>query len=245
MLDQLRALMVDQNSGADRNLAEALLPEISLTETNLTNTTHNALQAILEGEFHLCFVSDKVPPKEAEMFIRDVSSLKRKQECIFIQVRDQLPADFDRTSLKDMGFQCIISKTCSHDDKTILKNALQEYFHSCEIKRRVQNVDHAMKMALGEIDRAAENVRRGRKPDGHKLSLNFVTNQTEFDHCVLDEYYTTLEKKVEDSKPADAAELEIPSEVLRRALPCLSSKFYSGASHRVWKKLTKRYGKKV
>ena len=244
MWEELRALVVDQESGAAEALARALHPEIKIGEIEIATSTHHALQAMLESEYHICFVSDKLALQDATVFIRDVNKLHRKQECAFVQIRDSLPSDFDCASLQAQGFQCVISKVGTYKDKEGIKATLKEFLHGQEINKRVVNIDGAMKMALTAIDNAAEDVRRGRKLALNRLSLDYIANQTEFDQKVLTQYYETLEKKAEQALPAETAKLEVPLEILGRKLPHLKRNEYSGASLRVWKKLSRRYGKK-
>jgi len=121
---------------------------------------------------------------------------------------------------------------------------MKEYLRGQEIKRRIVNVDQAMSVALDAIDRAADNVRRGRKPELNKLAMDFMAYQTTYDESVLSQYFQTLSEQSEAAAPAETDKLEVPSAVLNKQLPHLKGDKYTGASHRVWKKLTRKFGRK-
>jgi len=240
----IKALVLDSSAGAAELLAATLRRDFDFAEVEFTNTTHKAVQSFTESQYNLCFISDAFSLEETQVFMRDLAKIRRDDNCLFVQVRDAVPDDVDRRSLRDSNIFYIISRRGTHADRVGLEEALVQVLFAKKLEEKVTTVNDTMQMVLTEIDRAAEDLKRGREAKINKLPINFVDYQTDFHQRVLDEYYEALSDKAESAAPNEIDRLDVPEGVLSRQLPNLSKDTYNGASHRVWRKLKKKYGTK-
>ena len=241
---EIKALIVDSSPEAADALAKSLRPDIEFGEIEYTTSTHKALVSLIENSYQICFISDQINMVDLSVFFRDISKVSQEKPCVFVQVRDSVSEDFDRECLRELGLSYVISRRGTHIDRSGVKDALKDAFFKHKLKEKVINVTDSMHMVLAEIDRAAEDLRRGRHSRIKKVAIDFVGGETKFDRKVLDEYFDTLSDKAEQAPPDDEKQLEVPTDVLARELPELRQQTYTGASRRVWHKLKNKYGRK-
>lgn len=241
----LKALIIDKQVDDAKNFIANLAPEFEFKTVEVVRSPHQGIQAFLSEHFEICFIADLFSEEEIEGFIKDFKSVPNFDSCVLVQLRLSISANEKRDSYKQKGFPYIISRQGSDIDKNGLKKTIDKLLKAIEIKKRVLNIDDAMKVALRKIDEVAEAAKRSSKA---KLSLQtfpmeFMELQTEFDKKVLEEYYEVLDKQTESAKPNNITYLYIPEEVLgKRNFPGLSQSGYTGVSSRVWKKMKKKFG---
>lgn len=242
---KLNILIIDKQIEDANNFLEALKPEFDFVEVEIARTPHKGIQSFIEKDFDLCFLADLFSEEEVESFIKDLSGVDQSRLCVPIHLRLNIAANERRDSYKQRGFPYIISRQASELDKQGLEETIRKLLKDKEIQRRVLDIDDAMKVALREIDKLAESIKRSSsaKLDIKKFPMQFMELQAEFDEKVLEEYYNTLQKQTENAKASNVTHLYIPEEVLaKRYFPCLSQDGYTGVSHRVWERLKKNYG---
>ena len=244
-VQQIAALVIDQSTDSAQELLRALQPEVQFAASDFTESLRKAVLSHTEEEFQICFVSASFGEAETESFFKDMLQLKRTATCLFVQVRDSVPEDLDRESLKKVGFSLIVSRKGAHQDKEALQKLLENRFYLQEVKKRKVSVDDMMAMLLKEIDRAATDHRRGVHRKMAAIPMDGIDLDTKFDPEVLEGYFDALEKRTGEALPRLVERLDIPEEVLQRALPGLTKNGYTGASHRVWELLANKYGVKI
>lgn len=241
----LKVLVVDKQIEDANNFIANLAPEFEFECIEVVRSPHKGIQAFLSDNYDLCFVADLFSEEEVESFVNDLKSVPNSGTCVLVHLRLSIPANERRDSYIQRGFPFIISREGSELDKDGLKKTITKLIKDKEIKKRVLNIDDAMKVALRKIDEVAEAVKRSSRT---KLSLQtfpmeFMELQTEYDEKVLEEYYEVLEKQTETAEADNVTYLYIPEDVLgRRHFPELSQSGYRGVSSRVWKRLKNKFG---
>jgi hypothetical protein len=241
----LKVLIVDKREEDALVFAERMRPEFDFALTDTAKSLHQAIQILIEEEYDLCFVADLFNEDETQSFLKDLNNIGKDQQMVLIQLRLDVAANVKRDSYKLHGFPCLISRKADQNDKTALEECIRELVKRKEIVKRVLNIEDAMRLALKEIDRVAETQKRGATSnyDLKKFPMQFMEMQTEFDQEVLMQYFKTLDSQTENSKANNVQHLFVPEEILKkRYFPGLNQASYTGASHRVWEKLKKKFG---
>lgn len=240
------ALVVDRKEDNAESLLDALQPEFIFDELDFASTILNAIDCFEGVQYAVCFLSDSFPLAELNAFFEDIGSMNRDLNCVFAQVRESIPAGFDRYSLQTIGIDIVISRAATQQDKAGLQEAITKKSNASEVKERITDMSQALDILLREVDRRAENKKRGRnKKDAGTEPTAFIAMQTNFDEQVMARYYQTLTRKTYIARPSLADTLEVPQQVLERQLPRLTRSGYDGASSRVWEKLQRNHGVKV
>jgi len=244
-IQDVAALVIDGTADGAKGLVHALEPELKFTFVDFTSSLRKALMSHSEESFQVCFLSEKFPAADTEAFFKDLKSVKNAAQCVFVQVREEIPEGFDPASINALGFRAVISRRGTHADKVNLTKVLEDSFYTREVKRRKKDVDLGLNKLLREIDRAASDIRRGVPRKLAAIRMEGIEIDTAFDPQVLESYFETLSKQTAESPPRTVEKLCIPETVLRKSLPHLTADGYTGASHRVWKILAARYGVKI
>jgi len=239
---QIAALVVGPNSDEAQDFLRALQPDVQFAASDFTATLRKAVITHSEDNFEICFVCETFAEEDVTGFFNDMRQMGKDKTCLFVKLCNSLPEEFDRASLAPLGFGTVISAKGTAADKEALQSALQNRFHVKEVRQRKVNVDDMMESLLKEIDRAASDHRRGVHRKMIAIPMDGIEIDTEFDMAVLDSYFESLHKKTEGAAPRTIERLEVPDEVLRRALPGLTKEGYKGASQRVWELLSAKYG---
>ena len=207
-------------------------------------TLPDALQLHINEHYDLCFLNDELPQQHLETFIKDYGKLERGESCVFAQLRDSVGSDFNRTSLRPIGFTTVVSRQIDQADKVALEYALQLRGRYVEVQRRVANVEKAVEVLIKEIDRLSKQKQRGKQGILKAIASRFIAEQTSYDQEILQRYYTELIEKTANISAPKATKISVPEEVLKHQLPGLKKDGYDGASDRVWDKLVKAFGLK-
>ncbi|MDC0358279.1 hypothetical protein OAO01_05625 [Oligoflexia bacterium] len=242
MENKLIVLFIGRDIEAASDLTKVYGSDFCFEECDFTNKLHKAIQSVRDIAYNLCFISDQYSMAETRSFFADYEKLDKDQVCVFVQVRDQLEKDFDRTSLSAAGFTTIISRIGTHADKETLRETLKTLLFQDAIREKKITVEVALDIVLRDLDKVARERKRGRDCKLDKLAVDFIALQTEFNEEVLQKYFNQLAEKTGEAEPQNQHEVKIPTQVLQRQLPNLKSNTYTGASSRVWAKLLKRYG---
>jgi hypothetical protein len=75
--------------------------------------------------------------------------------------------------------------------------------------------------------------------------MDGIELDVQFSEKVMQSYFESLEKRTGEAQPRTVDRLNVPAEVLKRALPNLTKDGYKGVSHRVWELLAQKYGVKI
>ncbi len=243
-LQALSVLIVDKSSARARELQEALQVEFQFEEIDFTNTPHRAIQNLMEEDYDLCLFADIFKEEDYQGFFRDLQAHGMLSKGTFVLVFEENEKLFDFEGPKSLGFQAAISRRATHEDREKLKELLIVDTPESRLRRKVMSVDKALTLALKEIDRAAETMKR--TGSGHyklnKLSRDFIDWQTSDDSRVSDEYFRSLTERTQVATPNNTIALQVPQKVLKKRFPGITEDSYVGSSHRVWKKLKNRYG---
>ena len=240
----MKALAIEKRENLAQDLSSVLGPEIIFDGFDFTSSPLKAVKSHDEEEYQICFISEAFPTEDLGPFFDDIRAMNRDLGCIYVQVRETIEPGTDRTQLKELGVDFIVSRAGTQRDKEGIADCISEKLGNDEIKRRVLDVSSAMDVLLRQLDIAAENKKRGRADHMQldKLAMDFIEMQTQFDQEVLQRYFQTLTKKAESAEPSIASALDVPKEILEKDLPKLSKHGYKGASHRVWQKLMQLHG---
>ncbi len=238
----IAALVVGPSADDAQDFLRALQPDVQFAASDFTATLRKAVLSHTEDNFEICFISDSFPDEDVSSFINDMKQMGKDKTCLFVKLCASLPEEFNRGSLEPQGFGTVITNKGTAADKQALQSALDNRFYVKEVRKRKVNVDEMMESLLKEIDRAAMDHRRGVHRKMIAIPMDGIEIDTQFDMAVLDSYFESLQKKTEGAAPRTIERLEIPDEVLKRALPELTKDGYKGASQRVWELLSAKYG---
>lgn len=244
MPEQIKTLVVDTVPASASQLYEVLKPDLVLSECEQVSSLFDAVRAISDSFFGICLICDAYKPEDLKAFFGDVLKLDRGKNCLFVQVRESLASQFDRSSLSAIGFRTVISRKGHADDRRSIIEAYKAMGHSVEVRKRVNDVDTTMGLLLDEVDRISEDRKRGRSSKFNTISPDFIADQTSFDTEVMESYYQKLTEVAETVAPQEYQGVEVPDAILKKNLPHLSKDNYSGVSTRVWAKLKKKFGVK-
>ncbi|MCB0354059.1 MAG: hypothetical protein KDD64_11055 [Bdellovibrionales bacterium] len=234
----------DASGALAQQLIDAYGDEYDFGEVEFTTSLLKAIQSLQEGSFDICCVAASYSDEEIREFFLDFNKLQLEKACAFVQVHSTLEPDFDRDMPKQFGLHGIISLQGTHVDREELSQALVDWKHEKEIVEKKIDVEGALNVVLRDIDRAARDLKRGKKQKMNQIPSEFISIQTDFDEEVLKSYFNKLSVKTEQSEPEEADLIKVPEEVLKKNLPFLEEDKYGGVSQRVWKKLLRKMGEK-
>lgn len=238
----LNILIVSPRAELAQQLTDTYGEHFAMGDCHSTRSLHKAIQSHREDDYDMCLIWEDYPEEELLGFFSDYERLSKRNYCVFLQVKKEIPENFNANSITALGFLAVISPKATHADREKFEEVLVDNSFEEEVYRRKVDVNEALDVALREIDKAARDTKRGRKANLNTLSLDFIAMQTDFDQEVLNKYYENLTTKADEAQPENVLTVKIPNKVLERDLPKLSADRYTGASDRVWRKLQKRYG---
>jgi hypothetical protein len=244
MTTTLNGLILDTQMFALEELDAALQPEIQFEYLDIVNSVHKAIQYHMDMDFQICLISEQFPREELKSFFADYEKLAKKSVCVFVQFRDHLNADFERTSLKNIGFSTVITKNGTKDDKDALEIALKEYWNQKEYEEILGGLPDVVGYLMGEIDKIALEKKRGKDKDLSTIFSDHLKDSSKKFDGLRQDY---LEKLIETSDNAQAfktTKLDVPENVVSKQLPGLTKEGYKGQSHRVFNKLLNIHGDK-
>lgn len=244
MPEVIKTLVVDSVNGSAEELSKILRPEIEFAESEQVSSLYKALQALDDCYFGLCLISEMYGQNDLDVFFNDIKRLQKNKGCLFVQVRELIPENFDRSSLSDTGFPTIISRKGTFGDKEALLAAYNSLVHAKEVRKKITDVKTSMDLLLHELDRVADDRKRGRQTKFNSVPGNLVSGHTMFDPEVLDNFFEKLEATAAAMPAEEIEKLDIPEKLLKEGLPGLSKEVYQGVSRRVWQRLKKKYGVK-
>ena len=189
---ELRSIFVDRNSDRVNQLVTNYRSDIRFQVTDFVNSAHKAVQSIVEEPYHVWFIDESVPAEEANVLFSDVGKIEGREKCVFIQVREEIPEEFNFEQLQQLGYDQAITRKGTHQERTGLAQLLAERFRETEVEVRKFNVGSTLKMVMDAIDTAASNRRRGYKSSVHTLPVEFVELQTSFADEILEDYFEML-----------------------------------------------------
>jgi len=239
---EAKSIIIDRSIEEAEVLQAKLLPELKLTGIDIRKSLLKGIHAFREEAFDVCFISDGFDEEEVKAFFSDVKTLSRENGCVFVQVRDSVKEGFNRTELRQIGFDLIISRKINENDKSALCEAVIALLSEREIKRKVFDVDMAVKLIVAEIDRVWKDRLRGVKRSFTRTMLSdFMVDEVGFHADVLEGYLAALEKYTQTPPPDMTTTIAMPEELVD--LPGFKDGSYSGVSLRVWEMLKDRYGR--
>lgn len=238
----IRGLFIDKTPEGPEAVACAMLPNITFETLDSCDSFHKALQKNFSETYDVCVVSDDFAVKDISAFISDIKKLEHGKDCIFIQIRKDVHAGSDRTSLTDVGIDSIISRALDESDKEAFEKAMAVRMHMAEIQERVRDLKPAISLMMKEIDDVARDRKRGINRSLSTIAGDLVKMAYDFSDKVMEGYVDTLSEKTKEAAPETASKLEVPDKVLKRNLPKLTEESYKGASSRVWKRLLNKFG---
>ena len=241
----LKALLIDGSMTiALEELEASLRPEIEFEYLDSVNTVHKAIQYHMDMDFQLCFIGDKFPPGEVTSFFSDFKKLQKGEGCVFVQLRDQVSASFDQRSLVSLGFNAVVSKKGTAEDKKVLDEVLQPFILQVEYQEIKSGLTNIVENLMREIDKVALERKRGKDIPLNSIYADHLRSSSEKFSQLQEDYLEKLVDRVEKAVPFSSPKLEIPETITKKNLPHLSRTTYAGQSHRVFDKLLKMHGKK-
>ncbi|MCB0333234.1 MAG: hypothetical protein KDD55_07020 [Bdellovibrionales bacterium] len=232
----------DRSGRLAKAINEAYSPHYTFGELQYTTNLHKAIQLFREEDFHLCFIDSQFEEDDIKAFVKDYNELGKDIPCAFIQVHQIVKGELDRMMPKMLGFHAVISTQGSAADREDIDEALEFWSEEAEIAKRKIDVTSALDLILKEVDKAARDVKRGMFTKFNTIPSEFAALQTEFHNDIADKYFRELNDKTEEAEPENAIRVEIPEDILKRALPGLEKDKYTGVSRRVWQRLLKKHG---
>lgn len=240
----LVALVVHPEKSAITALTQRLYPEIQFMLVDYAHTLPDGFQSLLEKNYHICFIHSSYTAGLGAFF-SDMHRAGKDATCLFVQMWDMLPDDFNEAPALEAGFSTVISQDVTKDDREALKELLRIEMHRQEVTQRVQDVRQAIEFLVKELDRTARERHRGRQKKLDQLIRSFISSQTDFDAEILDDYFRALTEHTEATVPFRSRKLKVPRWVLKRSPPNLSKDTYTGISCRVWLKMLEKFGAPV
>ena len=238
-------LEVNATMSALEELDSRLQPEILFEYLDVVNSVHKAIQYHMDMDFQLCFIGDKFPTAEVNSFFADYQKLAKKTHCVFVQFRQTLAIDFDRGSLKKIGFDTVISLQGNSEDKAALVNALQAYILQEEYKEVLGGLPDVVENLMKEVDKIALEKKRGKNKSLNTIYSDHLKASAQKFENLHQDYIDKLTQVTDDAEPFTTAELQVPEDVIEKKLPHLRKKGYDGQSHRVFDRLLKLHGDKA
>lgn len=239
----LRALVMDDGSQLAHKLRELIYPAFEIGAYQIVYTAHEALEALINEEYNICLLPDFTTREESDNLMSDYRKLEKELECDFIEVREFLPDDFDRSSLRKQGFASVISHAITADDIHAIEETLKHQVRAEKIIDKANGVKESLGLLLRDLDRTAADRKRGRETPLRSISSQFISTETAFDEKVLKKYFNALSDQSAAQEAPQADSISVPDNILKKGAPGLSRDRYTGASQRVWKKLIRLYGK--
>lgn len=236
------ALIIDKSAERVQQLATALRPEIVLENVDAVDSIFNAVQGMLNGDYHLCFFESAIPESELEVLVRDVRSMQGKGPVLFVEVHDEITPAKAPEILAKLEIAASIPRGLSEAQRRELLKVIFEFYEGP--MRKQGSVAKFTAMILNEVDRVAYSKKRGVKTAVRGFVADHLRSLAEQDLTVKQGYFAKLEESVGKLGSPLSTELEIPEHMLKRKLPQLKKDAYQGVSHRAFKRLSKKFGKK-
>ena len=241
---ELKALVIDSSMSALEQLESKLQPEFEFEYIDIVNNVHKAIQYHIDMDFQLCLIGDKFPPAELNSFFTDYGKLQKENSCIFIQFRERLDLQFDRTLLTKTGFQTIISLQCDADDKAELLKALRPMLLKKEYEEVLTGLPDIVDNLMKEIDKIALEKKRGKDKSLSRIYSEHLKDSADKFTNLHQDYIEKLIKTADGAPPFERTKLKVPDKVIGRKLPNLQPTRYTGQSHRVFDRLRRLHGEK-
>lgn len=238
----LRALVMDDGTQLAHQLRELIYPAFEVGAFQIIYTAHEGLEALINEEYNICLLPEGFSTEAASSLMSDYSKLEKELECDFIQVRESLPDNFNRSSLKAQGFASVISRQITNEDVRAIEDTLKHQVRAETIVNKSNNVKENLGLMLADLDRAAADRKRGCEKPLRSVSRDFISSETAFDEKVLKKYFNALSDESSKREPPGPTSISVPAQVLKKRAPHLSSDRYTGVSRRVWEKLLRVYG---
>ena len=233
----LKAIIFDRDSTAARALSSQLTLIFNFDTVDVCNSLSELLQHHINQAYDLCIISDGTTLPNVTTFLSDFNKIEHPEPCVFAQVREEVPVEFDRNSLSAYGFATVISRQLDGNDVKALQPLVKTRKRREIIEEKKKTVGIAMNILLAELDRVAADRRRGKDTKLKSFSAGYISQESAFDESILQDYLDSLRDTTEKREAPKAVTIAVPEKLLKKNLPGLSSNNYSGTSHRVWQKL--------
>lgn len=238
-----KAMLIDSSERHLATIKAKVAHEFEIDEIDLADSPLKALEAYVEEDFQFCFVSETIPTESLRVFMDDLERVSKRHKCIFVRIKEGHNSKIPISRAQREPYDVVVSTRMNTEDLELIRKAFMSRFKAHEVARRAVEVDIALSHLLAEIDRVAEDKRRGGKAFFPKIYSSFIADQTQFDEEVLTKYFESLTEQLKALSPQEITQLEIPEEFLRKAPPSLLKDSYIGRSRRVWSFLKKKFGK--
>lgn len=239
---ELKGLLIDSSSALLEELEKAFGPDIEFDYLDCVNSVHKAITYHMDMDFNICFFGESFPVAEVKIFHEDYKKLNKKTPCVFVQLRDAIPIDFDRTSLKEEGFDTVVTLKGDFRDKNALWDVLKLLIDKSDRDETLKDLDSIVENLMSEVDRVAKERKRGSKAKLGKVWSGYIQDKSKKFKDITEKFYDKLADASAESDPFAATKVAIPDEVLAKNLPHLYRERYKGQSHRVWEKLLNKHG---
>lgn len=245
MSDELCALFVTYKPEEAKKIIDGLAPELRFNKTEQTNSIMDAFKRHSATKYHACFITDSEAfAKDLESFFRDIRTMGRHKECVFVQARStKISKDLNRAPLVAMGFQAFLSPIITPDEKKDLLQRMAGVMQQRDMLSQLEELDSFVNYMLKEIDNVSQERKRGRTLPLNNSMKNFVSLTSESNQHLIDHYYQKLIDRSASWAPVQEYKLALPDE-LRNRLPGVTAEGYRGTSKRVLRRLNKAYGVK-
>lgn len=232
---------MDKDPGVPKSYAPLLWPDIQFSETDWSASIMGAFQSLIKRPYTICFISDEFNDG-MNLFFGDIKKLGRHDTCVFVQLREEIPQNFNKASLIELGFHEVISRNPSGKEMALLHKALNLEYRRREVIRRVTDVQEALSVLLRHIDQVSLDRKRGRSACLDKAIADFIFLHASFDSDVLMQYFSCLAEQSEKAQGFEQMQIVLPKIVKSDNYPGIIDGRYVGISRRVWQLLVEKYG---
>ncbi|MCB9030231.1 MAG: hypothetical protein H6619_04205 [Deltaproteobacteria bacterium] len=241
--EKIPTLIISKKQSLAEEISASLKKKLQIQECDGVRTLFQGIKKHPDNLYELCIITDEFSLGEAKEFFNDMKKTRHSDACVCVRVYESLPKNWDTTEDLMVGFHVSIDKALEMKDLDLLQRALQKGEVKRQGKKKVLKIEKSLEEVLDEIDKSAEDWKRGYHRSVKTIADRVIAVETSLDPELREVYYEQLiERSVEAEIPADFVELCIPEEILARKLPGMTEKGYQGASHRVWEILKERYG---
>lgn len=221
-----------------KEFPRSLWPEITSERVEFADSLPSGFEKSLEEKFDLCFISSNCKAG-LESFFLDMKTLGRLETCKFIQIGG------DKSGfLMHSDISLAVSNPVTKKELSNLCELIKSDFARKAAEEKSGEVRGMVHLLLQEVERAVQNLRRGRPTPPSRVVSGYVKSQTSFDPSVFESYIDALATNADKVEPSVKEVLDVPETILRRKLPFLEQKSYMGVSRRVWEKMLRRFKEK-
>jgi hypothetical protein len=238
----IKGLFINSSLTALDEFKQAMAPEIDFEHLDVVSSVLKAVQYQMESEFQLCIISENIPAAEVESFFNDFKKLDKKTPCVFAQYRQAVAPDFERASMKNRGFDTVISVQHSSEDKEALLEALQPYLLQREFDELKAELPEVIEFLMNSISKVAIEKKRGKDKALSTVFSRYLRSSHEKFENFMELYTEQLLVSIEKARPITSIDMEVPHDVVTKNLPHLHKKGYGGHSHRVFDRMLKAHG---